>query len=149
MFALNLLLSFLALLPLITDVVHAAPPSIAKHTSNALQAESPNHIQATDVIPARENHLNGQPDTTSKNPHLPDIWDLRDGLETVQHSYDLKRHPPSSPHAARMLHGRFLHITDLHPDEFYVKNAAVSQFCHRKKPRKDPERAGYYGVPFR
>ena len=52
----------------------------------------------------------------------------------------------------RKLHGRFLHITDLHPDEFYKFNTAVGQFCHRKAPKKGEdsgERAGWFGVPFR
>ncbi|KIM25254.1 hypothetical protein M408DRAFT_331351 [Serendipita vermifera MAFF 305830] len=38
--------------------------------------------------------------------------------------------------ANRKLHGRFLHLTDLHPDEFYKFNSAVAQFCHRKAPKK-------------
>ncbi|KAG8801947.1 Endopolyphosphatase, partial [Serendipita sp. 399] len=58
--------------------------------------------------------------------------------------------PSSSTSNARprKLHGRFLHITDLHPDEFYLPGSAVSQFCHRNKPRSDPDRAGEYGVAF-
>jgi hypothetical protein len=49
----------------------------------------------------------------------------------------------------RKLHGRFLHITDLHPDPFFETGASVSSHCHRKKPKHEEERAGYYGVPFR
>jgi hypothetical protein len=29
-----------------------------------------------------------------------------------------------------------LHLTDLHPDEFYKAHSAVAQFCHRKSPKK-------------
>lgn len=54
----------------------------------------------------------------------------------------------SSATRPRKLHGRFLHITDLHPDEFYIFDSAVSQFCHRNKPRKEKERAGRWGVPY-
>jgi hypothetical protein len=138
----------LAFLPLIAEVVDAALPSVPKHASDALlQADTPH---TTDVIPPREeDHLKEQQqrqlDRPSKTPNLSHIQDA------LQNLHDLERHPPqSSPVTARKLHGRFLHITDLHPDEFYIKNGAVSQFCHRKKkPKKDPERAGYYGVPFR
>lgn len=54
--------------------------------------------------------------------------------------------------AKRKLHGRFLHLTDLHPDEFYKYNSAVGQFCHRKEKKKkgedEDEKAGWFGVPF-
>ncbi|KAI0307327.1 endopolyphosphatase [Multifurca ochricompacta] len=46
------------------------------------------------------------------------------------------------------LHGRFLHITDIHPDPYYVADASESSACHRKKPRKERWRSGYYGTPF-
>ncbi|KAI0269150.1 endopolyphosphatase [Gloeopeniophorella convolvens] len=46
------------------------------------------------------------------------------------------------------LHGRFLHITDIHPDPHYLYDASASSACHRKKPRKETQRAGYYGTPF-
>lgn len=43
----------------------------------------------------------------------------------------------------RKLHGRFLHITDVHPDPFYTRNASVSKSheCHG-----DRGRSGYYGA---
>ena len=47
------------------------------------------------------------------------------------------------------LHGRFLHITDMHPDPHYITGASESSACHRNKPRKEKQRAGYYGTPFR
>ncbi|KAI0003083.1 endopolyphosphatase [Russula compacta] len=46
------------------------------------------------------------------------------------------------------LHGRFLHITDMHPDLHYKADASESSACHRKKPRKEKTRSGYYGTPF-
>ncbi|KAH7929456.1 hypothetical protein BV22DRAFT_1143330 [Leucogyrophana mollusca] len=45
------------------------------------------------------------------------------------------------------LHGRFLHISDMHPDPHYKSGASQSSGCHRKKP-KDERRSGYYGTPF-
>jgi endopolyphosphatase len=52
---------------------------------------------------------------------------------------------PSRPD--RKLHGRFLHITDIHPDPYYEKGTSQSSQCHRKEPDKD-QKAGYYGTPF-
>lgn len=48
----------------------------------------------------------------------------------------------------RQLHGRFLHITDLHPDPLYLVGGSVSTACHRKKPKKEKPRAGYLGTPY-
>ncbi|KAH7887732.1 Metallo-dependent phosphatase-like protein [Phlebopus sp. FC_14] len=45
------------------------------------------------------------------------------------------------------LHGRFLHITDMHPDPYYKAGASPSAACHRKMPGK-ANNAGYYGTPF-
>ncbi|KAF9534317.1 hypothetical protein CPB83DRAFT_866555 [Crepidotus variabilis] len=36
----------------------------------------------------------------------------------------------------RKLHGRFLHITDMHPDPHYLHKAAESTGCHRRKKNK-------------
>ncbi|KAG2077407.1 hypothetical protein BDR04DRAFT_1132179 [Suillus decipiens] len=52
---------------------------------------------------------------------------------------------PSRPD--RKLHGRFLHITDIHTDPYYIKGSSQSSRCHRKESDKD-RRAGYYGIPF-
>ncbi|KAH9977959.1 endopolyphosphatase [Lactifluus volemus] len=54
----------------------------------------------------------------------------------------------SVPLAPPKLHGRFLHITDIHPDPHYKVDASESSACHRKKPRKEKSRSGYYGTPF-
>ncbi|KAI0068865.1 endopolyphosphatase [Artomyces pyxidatus] len=55
--------------------------------------------------------------------------------------------PPAD--ARRKLHGRFLHITDIHPDPHYIVDASQSSACHRRKPKKEKERSGYYGAPYR
>ncbi|EGO01896.1 hypothetical protein SERLA73DRAFT_49578, partial [Serpula lacrymans var. lacrymans S7.3] len=47
----------------------------------------------------------------------------------------------------RRLHGRFLHITDMHPDPFYKNGTSQSSSCHRNQP-KSAARSGYYGTPF-
>ncbi|KAF8592342.1 hypothetical protein K439DRAFT_1324242, partial [Ramaria rubella] len=49
----------------------------------------------------------------------------------------------------RALHGRFLHITDIHPDAHYRSNSSVSSSCHRKEPNSETDRAGYWGTPYR
>ncbi|KAG2152251.1 Metallo-dependent phosphatase-like protein [Suillus cothurnatus] len=54
----------------------------------------------------------------------------------------------SPSRADRKLHGRFLHITDIHPDPYYVEGASQSSQCHRKESGEDDQRAGYYGAPF-
>ncbi|KAG1735436.1 Metallo-dependent phosphatase-like protein [Suillus lakei] len=47
----------------------------------------------------------------------------------------------------RKLHGRFLHITDIHPDPFYEPGASQSSACHGPN-LKDNHPAGYYGAPY-
>lgn len=37
----------------------------------------------------------------------------------------------------------------MHPDPHYITGASESSACHRNKPRKEKQRAGYYGTPFR
>ncbi|KAJ4478099.1 endopolyphosphatase [Lentinula aciculospora] len=48
----------------------------------------------------------------------------------------------------RQLQGRFLQITDLHPDTFYLPGTSTSKACHRKIPKDKKKRAGYYGTPY-
>ncbi|RDB22519.1 Endopolyphosphatase [Hypsizygus marmoreus] len=49
----------------------------------------------------------------------------------------------------RKLHGRFLQVTDMHPDLFYVVRSSQETACHRKKSKKKKvEKSGYYGTPF-
>lgn len=48
----------------------------------------------------------------------------------------------------KKLHGRFLHITDMHPDPHYTPKASLSTACHRKKPKKKKDESLYYGTPY-
>ncbi|KAK7061730.1 RFX-type winged-helix domain-containing protein [Favolaschia claudopus] len=48
----------------------------------------------------------------------------------------------------RKLHGRFLHITDMHPDPFYRPKTAEKTSCHRKKGKKKKNDSGFYGEPY-
>ncbi|TFK75900.1 endopolyphosphatase [Pluteus cervinus] len=48
----------------------------------------------------------------------------------------------------RRLNGRFLQISDMHPDPHYKPSSSVNKACHRKKPKKRREEAGYYGTPY-
>ncbi|KAF8341399.1 Metallo-dependent phosphatase-like protein [Cantharellus anzutake] len=49
----------------------------------------------------------------------------------------------------RELRGRFLHITDIHPDELYLPKSMVETRCHYLKPRpkKGDSLAGEWGTP--
>jgi endopolyphosphatase len=49
---------------------------------------------------------------------------------------------------ARKLTGRFLHITDMHPDPHYKPHTSIYKSCHRKNPKKKRDRAGFWGTPF-
>lgn len=57
----------------------------------------------------------------------------------------------AGPAAEPALHGRFLHVTDLHPDQFYTYNATVQSSCQLLDgSMDDPEaelRAGFWGAP--
>lgn len=49
----------------------------------------------------------------------------------------------------RALRGRFLHLTDMHPDPFYRTGSVESTACHRrKKNKKKKKRGGDFGLPF-
>ena len=48
----------------------------------------------------------------------------------------------------RKLHGRFLHITDMHPDPHYTPHSSRARTCHSKKPQKKSDEALYFGTPF-
>ncbi|KAL7282436.1 hypothetical protein ACG7TL_003907 [Trametes sanguinea] len=48
----------------------------------------------------------------------------------------------------RKLQGRFLHITDMHPDPHYRVGSSEKKACHRGKPKEGKSPAGYYGLPF-
>ncbi|GAA5864110.1 hypothetical protein JCM3774_006384 [Rhodotorula dairenensis] len=51
--------------------------------------------------------------------------------------------PATPTAAARALKGRFVHLTDLHPDAYYRDGAAESRACHPKKRKKKL----HHGVP--
>ncbi|KAK4051670.1 Endopolyphosphatase [Microbotryomycetes sp. JL221] len=48
--------------------------------------------------------------------------------------------------APSKLHGRFIHLTDMHPDPFYKFNSSEAGSCHSHEPAKG-DRAGYWGQP--
>ncbi|CAH1828722.1 unnamed protein product [Saccharomyces cerevisiae] len=45
----------------------------------------------------------------------------------------------------RKLHGRFLHITDIHPDPYYVEGSSIDAVCHTGKPSKEKDVAPKFG----
>lgn len=143
-------ISTLALLPLlVVDVTRAIRPPTVDSDLNTLQANRPFRIHATEYVPPPSTGSAEKTTTPLLNTPITDLSvEGKEITEEIVLGQADKKHP-QNPVPARKLHGRFIHITDLHPDEFYVPNSAVSSFCHRKKPKKDPERAGYYGVPFR
>lgn len=47
--------------------------------------------------------------------------------------------------ANKKLHGKFLHITDFHPDPYYKVNTSTDENCHWGK--RDYPDTGYYGHP--
>lgn len=57
---------------------------------------------------------------------------------------------PSNASIERKPFGRFLHITDLHPDPHYKHASAVHAACHHTKPKKHKadgkQRAGWFGT---
>jgi hypothetical protein len=59
--------------------------------------------------------------------------------------YSVVQIPTQEP---RKLRGRFLHITDMHPDPYYVPKTAESTACHRKRKKKKKNIAGFYGTPY-
>ena len=74
-------------------------------------------------------------------------------VQAVFQADQLQPHRVTSAHRVDTLRrpfGRFLHITDLHPDPHYKHGSAVSGACHHKKPKKSqPEgrlRAGWWGT---
>ncbi|UNI14997.1 Endopolyphosphatase [Purpureocillium takamizusanense] len=63
--------------------------------------------------------------------------------DALQRVLQPARHPEAQPHQQRKLNGRFLHITDLHPDDFYKAHTSSEEgiACHRGKGM-----AGMYGA---
>ncbi|KAI0776087.1 hypothetical protein BD413DRAFT_526378 [Trametes elegans] len=54
----------------------------------------------------------------------------------------------TKPEPRRKLQGRFLHITDMHPDPYYRVGSSGKKACHRGKPKEGKPPAGYYGLPY-
>ncbi|RDX55657.1 hypothetical protein OH76DRAFT_757959 [Lentinus brumalis] len=48
----------------------------------------------------------------------------------------------------RKLQGRFLHITDMHPDPHYRVGSSAKKACHRGKPKEGKAAAGFYGLSY-
>ncbi|SCU88726.1 LAFA_0E14246g1_1 [Lachancea sp. 'fantastica'] len=46
----------------------------------------------------------------------------------------------------KTLHGRFLHITDIHPDPLYHTGTSAGEVCHRGEPKDDSDTAARFGV---
>lgn len=45
---------------------------------------------------------------------------------------------PYDPETSRLM-GQFLHITDIHPDEFYINGGSISTSCHRNTTDDDDD----------
>ncbi|KAG2221671.1 hypothetical protein INT45_002709, partial [Circinella minor] len=65
-----------------------------------------------------------------------------------------QQHPlQKSSRAVPDLHGKFLHITDIHVDPYYENEATIKSGCHRqakkhhKKKKRKGKLAGYWGSP--
>lgn len=57
---------------------------------------------------------------------------LRSMHLTPNHSVEILATDANGFTSARVVHGRFLHITDMHPDELNVIGAAIRKQCHKK-----------------
>lgn len=49
----------------------------------------------------------------------------------------------------KKLHGRFLHITDMHPDAFYKEGSSIETNCHSGKPSHKKDYASKFGDALR
>lgn len=86
--------------------------------------------------------LSNLTDKEDKFIHITDSEDVAEHLRalglTPHHSveYLSPNELPNSngvyPLVSRQLHGRFLHITDMHPDELNVVGGAIRKQCHKK-----------------
>ncbi|KAI0750846.1 Metallo-dependent phosphatase-like protein [Daedaleopsis nitida] len=75
---------------------------------------------------------------------VSDAWSIpaQAPLEIPSESPDIHSKP------RRTLHGRFLHITDIHPDPYYRVDSSEKKACHRGKPKEGKAAAGYYGLSY-
>ncbi|KAI7871584.1 Metallo-dependent phosphatase-like protein [Spinellus fusiger] len=53
---------------------------------------------------------------------------------------------PKSHFPVTSLKGKFLHITDIHLDAYYLANSDPSQFCHRMNKKNKKNTAGQFGA---
>ncbi|CCE65169.1 hypothetical protein TPHA_0K00350 [Tetrapisispora phaffii CBS 4417] len=53
----------------------------------------------------------------------------------------------TSDGSKKTIHGRFLHITDIHPDAFYKEGTSIDNVCHSNKPDRKKDFAPYFGAP--
>jgi endopolyphosphatase len=74
-------------------------------------------------------------------------------LKTVVRTPYIVYEPEKFPVKDRELHGNFLHITDFHPDPYYVSNVTARSRCHgRFQENKRPNHmkkgiSGPWGAP--
>ncbi|THH33616.1 hypothetical protein EUX98_g608 [Antrodiella citrinella] len=74
---------------------------------------------------------------------------LRDAVAApAQVPFNMSVADPETIRPRRKLQGRFLHITDMHPDPHYRVGMSEKSACHRKKPKKAKERSGEFGMPY-
>lgn len=94
-------------------------------------------------------HFSGR---SSKAADIPLIETLQLPDEAVSIYKDLSLTPKKPVKInGRTYHGRFLHITDIHPDADYVEGSKISQVCHRGHPssKSSSNYASKYGDAMR
>jgi hypothetical protein len=90
----------------------------------------------------------------TRTPHSPTTLPVGPMTRSNSHQasqapWPVRDLPPSPVHQVLLHAPSFLHLTDIHPDPYYRFNATIASSCHSKKPLKDPNRSGKYGVPFK
>jgi endopolyphosphatase len=98
--------------------------------------------------------LEGLRETLCAPAQLPlNVSGVVQGTYTLHTTDDSVNRSCARPDARpRKLTGRFLHITDMHPDPYYREGTSEKSACHRRKPKKKPrsETFGYtYGCVVR
>lgn len=85
--------------------------------------------------------------------HRFEVEQLENELEASQQLLELGLTPrvpikvvTNSGKMVKKLHGRFLHITDIHPDPYYSEGSSASSVCHRGKPDGKHDEAVRFGV---
>ncbi|KAM0790028.1 hypothetical protein ACM66B_005357 [Microbotryomycetes sp. NB124-2] len=87
--------------------------------------------------------------SVSRSGHVQQL--SNDGPATPQLVFDVSSSQTSGDDRAtaaapKQLHGRFIHLTDMHPDPWYKFNSSEAGACHSIEPAKG-ERAGFWGQP--